>query len=229
MHFTCSSELISAKILFIDPFLSPVFLLFLHLYGLGLVTYSNSELLFLKYESFRQLVGLLRRGRSPMQGLYLCRTTQSRKTKTNIHAVSGIRTHCLSDQAIKAYASERLLSFVYIFNFVLAFLWLCRQFLFFISFIFPFSFCLLYFFYSFFVYLFSIFYSFFHHFFLLLILFYLVFEFCSSILLFIIFLYSFLPTWTYLMIVYDVARNSSLCLSSACYCKWLDLFHDSKY
>jgi cytochrome c553 len=44
---------------------------------------------------------------TPTQGLYIYRTAQHRKTKTNIHAVSGIRTHDLSDQAIKAYASDR--------------------------------------------------------------------------------------------------------------------------
>jgi hypothetical protein len=49
-------------------------------------------------------VGLLELGISPTQGLYLYRTPQRRKT--NIHAVSGIRTHDLSDQAIEAYASD---------------------------------------------------------------------------------------------------------------------------
>jgi hypothetical protein len=35
---------------------------------------------------------------SPSQGLYLHRTTQHRKTRTNIHALSGIRTHDPSNQ-----------------------------------------------------------------------------------------------------------------------------------
>jgi hypothetical protein len=34
--------------------------------------------------------------------------TQHRKTKTNIHALSGIRTHDHSDQAIKTYALDRV-------------------------------------------------------------------------------------------------------------------------
>jgi hypothetical protein len=37
------------------------------------------------------LVGLLGRGISPTQGLYLHRTAQHRKTRTHIHASSGIR------------------------------------------------------------------------------------------------------------------------------------------
>jgi hypothetical protein len=39
------------------------------------------------------MVGLLGRVVSPSQGLYLHRTTQHRKTRTNIHALSGIGTH----------------------------------------------------------------------------------------------------------------------------------------
>jgi hypothetical protein len=42
---------------------------------------------------FRHMVGLLGRVISPSQGLYLHRTTQHRKTRKNIHAMSGIRTH----------------------------------------------------------------------------------------------------------------------------------------
>jgi hypothetical protein len=41
---------------------------------------------------FRHMVGLLGRVISSSQGLYLHRTTQHRKTWTNIHALSGIRT-----------------------------------------------------------------------------------------------------------------------------------------
>jgi hypothetical protein len=44
-------------------------------------------------ELFRHMVGLTGRVISPSQGLYLHRTTQHRKTGTNIHALSGIRTH----------------------------------------------------------------------------------------------------------------------------------------
>jgi hypothetical protein len=44
---------------------------------------------------------------SPSQGLYLHRTTQHRKTRTNIHALSGIRTHDPSNQPGKTHASDR--------------------------------------------------------------------------------------------------------------------------
>jgi hypothetical protein len=44
-------------------------------------------------ELFRHMVGLLGRVISPSQDLYLHRTTQHRKTRTNIQALSGIRTH----------------------------------------------------------------------------------------------------------------------------------------
>jgi hypothetical protein len=60
---------------------------------------------FLSY--FRQTVGLLGRVISPSQGLYLHRTTQHRKTRTNIHALSGIRTHDPSNQPAKTHASDR--------------------------------------------------------------------------------------------------------------------------
>jgi hypothetical protein len=43
---------------------------------------------------------------SPSQGLYLHRTTQHRKTWTNIHALSGIRTHDPSNQPAKTHASD---------------------------------------------------------------------------------------------------------------------------
>jgi hypothetical protein len=56
---------------------------------------------------FRHMVGLLGRVISPSQGLYLHRTTQHRKTRTNIHTLSGIRTHDLSNQPAKTYASDR--------------------------------------------------------------------------------------------------------------------------
>jgi hypothetical protein len=41
----------------------------------------------------RHMVGLLGRVISSSQGLYLYRTTQHKKTRTNIHAISGIQTH----------------------------------------------------------------------------------------------------------------------------------------
>jgi hypothetical protein len=53
------------------------------------------------------MVGLLGQVISPSQGLYLHRTTQHRKTRTNIHALSGIRTHDPSNQPAKTHASDR--------------------------------------------------------------------------------------------------------------------------
>jgi hypothetical protein len=51
-------------------------------------------LFFLKLMNlFGKMVGLLGRGIGPTQGLYLHRTTQHRKTRTHIHASSGIRIH----------------------------------------------------------------------------------------------------------------------------------------
>jgi hypothetical protein len=50
----------------------------------------------------RHSVELLGRVISPSQGLYLHRTAWYRKTRTNIHALSGIRTHDPSAWAIKA-------------------------------------------------------------------------------------------------------------------------------
>jgi hypothetical protein len=57
-------------------------------------------------ELFRQTIGLLARVISPSQGLYLHRTTQHRKTRTTIHALSGIRTHDPSNQPAKTHASD---------------------------------------------------------------------------------------------------------------------------
>jgi hypothetical protein len=57
-------------------------------------------------ELFRHTVGLLGRVINPSQGLYLHRTTQHRKTRTNIHALSGIRTHDPSNQPAKTHASD---------------------------------------------------------------------------------------------------------------------------
>jgi hypothetical protein len=72
---------------------------------------SLKDLGYLKYkrflELFRHMIGLLGRVISPSQGLYLHRTTQHRKTRTNIHALSGIRTHDPSNQQVKTHASDR--------------------------------------------------------------------------------------------------------------------------
>jgi hypothetical protein len=53
------------------------------------------------------MVGLLGRVISASQGLYLHRTTQHRKTRTNIHALNGIRTHDPSNQPAKTHSSDR--------------------------------------------------------------------------------------------------------------------------
>jgi hypothetical protein len=57
-------------------------------------------------ESVRYLVGVLGRGISPSQGLYLYRKALNRKTRTYVHVFSGIQIHELSVQAIKAFASH---------------------------------------------------------------------------------------------------------------------------
>jgi hypothetical protein len=55
---------------------------------------------------FRHTVGLLGRVISPSQGLYLHRTTQHGKTRTNIHVLSRTRTHDPSNQPAKTHASD---------------------------------------------------------------------------------------------------------------------------
>jgi hypothetical protein len=50
---------------------------------------------------FGHLVGFLGWGISPTQGVYLHRTTQHRKTRTHIHAPSGIRTRDPSVRAVE--------------------------------------------------------------------------------------------------------------------------------
>jgi hypothetical protein len=50
---------------------------------------------------FGHLVGLLGRGISPSQCLYLHRTAQHRKTRTHIHDSSGIRTHDPNARAVE--------------------------------------------------------------------------------------------------------------------------------
>jgi hypothetical protein len=62
---------------------------------------------FRNYETLRHLVGLLGQEISPTQDLYIHRTAQHTKTTTNIHALSGIRSHELSVQVIEAYATDR--------------------------------------------------------------------------------------------------------------------------
>jgi hypothetical protein len=64
-------------------------------------------------ELFRHMLGLLGWVISPSQGLYLHRTIQHRKTRTNIHALSGIRTHDPSNQPAKTHASDRTATKVY--------------------------------------------------------------------------------------------------------------------
>jgi hypothetical protein len=56
---------------------------------------------------FRHMVGLLGRVISPSQGLCLHRTTQHRKTRTNIYDLRNIRTHNPSIQVAKAHAPDR--------------------------------------------------------------------------------------------------------------------------
>jgi hypothetical protein len=56
---------------------------------------------------FKHLVGLLGQGISPTWGLYLHRTAQHRKTRTNIHASNDVRTHNPNFRAIKAHALDR--------------------------------------------------------------------------------------------------------------------------
>jgi hypothetical protein len=59
----------------------------------------------LLHDRFRHAVGLLWTSDSSSQRpLYLHRTTQHRNTKTNIHALSGIRTRDPSYRAAKIYA-----------------------------------------------------------------------------------------------------------------------------
>jgi hypothetical protein len=68
---------------------------------LGRLTYRR----FLKL--FKHMVGLLGRVISPSKGLYLHRTRKHRKTRKNIHALSGIRTHDPNNQPAKTHASDR--------------------------------------------------------------------------------------------------------------------------
>jgi len=57
---------------------------------------------------FRHLVGLPAREISPTQGLYLHRTTEHSKTRTHIHASTGIRTRDPSVRAVECSTCLRL-------------------------------------------------------------------------------------------------------------------------
>jgi hypothetical protein len=92
-------------------YISPVALQSLK--DLGRLTYRR----FL--ELFRHMVRLLGRVISPSQGLYLHRTTQHRKTRTKIHALSGIRTHDPSNQPAKTHASDRTATVTDIYIYIL--------------------------------------------------------------------------------------------------------------
>jgi hypothetical protein len=100
----CSQEpavALSPELVESSPQSSPSPVALQSLTDLGRLTYRR----FL--ELFRHMIGLLGRVISPSQGLYLHRTTQHRKTRTNIHALSEIRTHDPSNQPDKTYASDR--------------------------------------------------------------------------------------------------------------------------
>jgi hypothetical protein len=86
---------------------------------LGCLTYRRL------LELFRHMVGLLGRAISLSQGLCLHRTTQHTKTWTNIHALSGIRTHDPSNQPAKTHTSDHMVTvtgikrFIYLENKIL--------------------------------------------------------------------------------------------------------------
>jgi hypothetical protein len=58
------------------------------------------------HKLFRHLVKLLGRVTSLSQVIYLHVTAQHRKTRTNTHALSGIRTHDPSFRVVNAYAPD---------------------------------------------------------------------------------------------------------------------------
>jgi hypothetical protein len=82
-------------------------LLFIYFCGSTVLIRTRASLHMRFLELFRHMVGLLGRVISPSQGLYLHRITQHRKTRANIHALSGIRTHDPSNQPAKTHASDR--------------------------------------------------------------------------------------------------------------------------
>jgi hypothetical protein len=65
-----------------------IIIIIIILQGLGQRPVSVQSLTSELMNLFRHMVGLLGRGISPTQGLYLHRTTQHRKTRTHIHAPS---------------------------------------------------------------------------------------------------------------------------------------------
>jgi hypothetical protein len=68
--------------------------------SLSLWLYSHLDLGRLScFLIYTQAVGLLGRGISPSQGRYLHRTTQTQNKRTDIHVLSGIRTH---DPSVRA-------------------------------------------------------------------------------------------------------------------------------
>jgi Mn2+/Fe2+ NRAMP family transporter len=84
---------------------SVLFLMCKHFFSVALQSFLDpGRLTYRRFlELFKLIVGLLGRVISPSQGLYLHRTTQCSKTRTNIHALSGIRTHDPGNQS----ASDR--------------------------------------------------------------------------------------------------------------------------
>jgi hypothetical protein len=80
-----SQKLVMCKIVLLD------FFFFFH--WLLQSSFRNSPPIFFGFPNlFRHMVRLLERVVSSSQGLYLHRATHHRKTKTNIHVLSGIRT-----------------------------------------------------------------------------------------------------------------------------------------
>jgi hypothetical protein len=81
------------------------------IFSCPVVLQSLKDLGRLTYRRFLELVrhkvGLLGQVISPSQGLYLHKTIQHRKTRTNIHAFSGIRTQDPSNQPAKTHTSHR--------------------------------------------------------------------------------------------------------------------------
>jgi hypothetical protein len=106
-------------------------------YYYGCTALCRASVAFLVSRSCIQSVGLLGRGISPLQGRYL-HTEQHRHRinahNTDIHVLSGIRTHDLSVRASEGgsclrplgYCDRRrseLLKYTYIFTFSLSVLW----------------------------------------------------------------------------------------------------------
>jgi hypothetical protein len=80
-----------------------------HLSRIGPLGLLRFRIYFLKLMNpFGHLVGLLEWEIGPTQGLYLHRTTQHRKTRTHIHASSGIRKQDPSDRAATDYNTHYL-------------------------------------------------------------------------------------------------------------------------